>query len=591
MKMKKTFFVNCGLFLTIAFAVYCFAGSGPERINLKEAFDVKGKKDAVIFPHHTHQENLDCINCHVDPEQGGSLKVTFVKRKGSSNDFHKKFCWPCHVKMEVPKGKRCSTCHKKQKRDTKVSKKQAASPARSESTVSDADNFYPYLPSLIKWNKSKADFTDPATCAECHPDKYEEWTGSMHALAFQDPVYQGELNAAIKAVGHDIAKQCEGCHTPAAVVKGEIKGAGLSGLSPLARAGVSCDVCHSISGHTHWQTPYHQPGNGSFILSPGKDGDDGAVLTKYGPVMPVEICGDDFHECIESPLHLNSELCASCHQIFHYKIHTPLEATYMEWKNGPYAANNVHCQDCHMVEIAAFKRSSDTLTRPALNEYHHYFNGANFLLYYLNELAAKKVGDEELAAIAHNKYEMAVARLQAAAELVITPIYRDNRLAEIKVRVKNIRAGHNLPTSLTTIRQIWLELTARDAQGNIVMTTGSVNSKGKLPEDIRIFNSEGQNKGFHFTLDPWEITSLAKHETIPPKGYKDVYYGIAASSGEPLTIEAKLRYRQADQKVAEKLLGLVPEDIHLDAVYGIEKIPALPIVDMVKKTLVINTKP
>ncbi len=129
--------------------------------------------------------------------------------------------------------------------------------------------FYPYYPSLLKWDKTRADFTKPTSCASCHPEKYAEWNGSMHSLAFKDPIYQGELNAAVKAVGPEIAKQCEGCHTPAAFVKGEIKEPGLKGKSELALAGVSCDVCHSVSGHSHWQTPYRQPENGSLILSPG----------------------------------------------------------------------------------------------------------------------------------------------------------------------------------------------------------------------------------------------------------------------------------------------------------------------------------
>jgi len=451
-------------------------------------------------------------------------------------------------------------------------------------------NFYPYNPSLVKWNKSKAEFTPPETCGECHPDKYEEWAGSMHALAFKDPVYQGELNAAIKAVGHDIARQCEGCHTPAAMVQGEIKGAGLEGLSPLALAGVSCDVCHSVSGHTHWQTPYHQPENGSTILSPGRDTDDGPVLTKYGPFKPEEGCGEDFHQCVESPLHLESELCASCHQVFHYETHTPLEATYMEWKNGPYAANNIHCQDCHMVDIETFKRSADKLQRPGRDEYRHYFNGANFLVYHLAGLAAKKAGDEELAENVGKKYTMAIERLKAAAELEIDPIYQDVGLVEIRVRVKNVRAGHNLPTSLTNVRQMWLEVTAADSSGKVVMSSGKVDDKGKVEPNTRIFNSEGQNEGFHFAIDPWEIRSFSKHDTIPPRGYKDVYYGLAAPAGQKLTIVAKLRYRQADQKVAEKLLGLVPDDIHLEAVYGITKIPTLPIVDMVSKKVILNGK-
>ena len=112
--------------------------------------------------------------------------------------------------------------------------------AHSRGTYMKTDaSLYPYAPSLIQWEKSGADFTPPETCADCHPEKFEEWTGSMHALAFKDPVYQGELNLAVKEAGHKIARQCEGCHTPAAVVKGEIKGAGLKDLSDMALAGDS----------------------------------------------------------------------------------------------------------------------------------------------------------------------------------------------------------------------------------------------------------------------------------------------------------------------------------------------------------------
>jgi len=460
-----------------------------------------------------------------------------------------------------------------------------------------SDGFYPLAPSMLKYEKSSLGFTRPQKCAMCHRDKYEEWNGSMHSLAFTDPIYQGELNTAIKAVGHKIGKQCEGCHSPAAVVNGEIKGAGLKGLSPLAKAGVSCDVCHSISGHTHWQTPFHEPGNGSLVLSPGKDTKKGGVRTKYGPASPGPGCGMGFHKCIKSSLHLKSELCASCHQIMHHETHIPLEATYKEWKNGPYSANNIHCQDCHMVDIKTFKRSADTMVRPDLNEYHHYFNGPNFLIYHLNELAAKKIGDEKLASSLHHKYEMAVERLKAAAELDISPVYEKGKLIEIKVQVKNTRAGHNLPTSLTVIRQMWLEVTLSDNNNtndtdSVLMTTGTVNDNGELPDNVRIFNSKGQDKDFKTTIHPWEITSFSKHDTIPPKGYKNVYFGVpslATLKGKLLKVEVKLRYRQASQKVAGKLLGLVPGDIHLEAVYGITEIPKLPIIDMVKKVVVLES--
>ncbi len=168
----------------------------------------------------------------------------------------------------------------------------------------------------------------------------------------------------------------------------------------------------------------------------------------------------------------------------------------------------------------------------------------------------------------------------------VLPIYRDNKLAELKVRVHNKRAGHNLPTSLTNIRQIWLEMTVKDQNGKVIMTTGTVGKDGELPAEARLFNSDGMGDGFHFQVDPWKVISFSRHETIPPKGYKDVYYGMSAPQATgPLSVEVKLRYRQAEQKIAHALLAAVPTDIDLAATYGLTSMPDLPVVDMVEKTV------
>jgi hypothetical protein len=111
LKMKKAVFFTCLFTMVLFSSTTSFAGKGPDVMNLKEVFEVKGKKRSVIFPHHKHQAKVACASCHSNPDGGGSLKVKFVKRKGVGNDFHKKFCWPCHVEMKVSKGKRCSTCH------------------------------------------------------------------------------------------------------------------------------------------------------------------------------------------------------------------------------------------------------------------------------------------------------------------------------------------------------------------------------------------------------------------------------------------------------------------------------------------------
>ncbi|HEY6837514.1 MAG TPA: multiheme c-type cytochrome [Geobacteraceae bacterium] len=463
--------------------------------------------------------------------------------------------------------------------------------ALAASPVFDYDReFYPYYPSLIKWNKSDAPFTSPDECRMCHVRQFKEWSGSIHSLAFKDPLYQGELSKGVKAVGHEVTRQCEGCHSAAAMVTGEIKGAGLKGLSDMALAGVSCDICHSVSGVTHWQTPSHEPENGSFILTPGVSDKEGSRLIKRGPYKPSEGCGGGFHDCVQSSLHLQADLCASCHQVYHYDSHFPLEATYLEWKHGPYAQKAILCQDCHMVEPAVFKRTADEFRKPQRGDYRHYFNGANFLLHYLAAGAATKAGDKEQATAYMKQYDMAVERLKSAADLEIEPVYRDSRLAEVRVRVKNIRAGHNLPTSLTNVRQMWLEITAKDETGKIILSSGGLDAKGDLPPDTRHFSSDGMGDSFHFAIDPWVVTSFSRHDTIPPKGYKEVYYGITPPAGvKEIKIAAKLLYRQADQHVAEALLVAVPKDIDLKAIYGLENVPLLPVVEMVAREAALKT--
>jgi len=113
--VKKTItaLMAAGLMAALPMAAMASDGAenGPATINLKEKFNVEGSKKAVIFPHRMHQEKLACTKCH-PTDKGGPLKVEIKKTKGFGNDFHKNFCWPCHVEMKVPKGKSCGTCHK-----------------------------------------------------------------------------------------------------------------------------------------------------------------------------------------------------------------------------------------------------------------------------------------------------------------------------------------------------------------------------------------------------------------------------------------------------------------------------------------------
>src|ERR1022692_3670607 len=52
---------------------------------------------------------------------------------------------------------------------------------------------------------------DPLTCKTCHPTQYQDWSGSMHAFATDDPVFQAMNGRA------QVGTFCLNCHAPLAV--------------------------------------------------------------------------------------------------------------------------------------------------------------------------------------------------------------------------------------------------------------------------------------------------------------------------------------------------------------------------------------
>ncbi|HYA85589.1 MAG TPA: hypothetical protein VEI57_00785 [Nitrospirota bacterium] len=102
------------------------------------------------------------------------------------------------------------------------------------------------------------------------------------------------------------------------------------------------------------------------------------------------------------------------------------------------------------------------------------------------------------------------------------------------------------------------------------MSSGLPDETGNLTPDTPLLNSDGRGKDFHFAIDPWIVTSFSRHDSIPPRSFRDVYYGVTPmKNSKHVVIDAKLRYRQAGQEDAEALLAAVPADINLEATYGL----------------------
>lgn len=444
----------------------------------------------------------------------------------------------------------------------------AYSYGEGSNAASDERRFPPsYITTEGHKDVSVDDWTDPKICGQCHTRQYEGWNGSMHSNAFKDPVFQALWALAEKADGN-LRNHCGSCHSPIGVATDSIEfdpngGTHGSFSAPeIAANGVSCDVCHTISGTNLHKTAVLEHGNASFILSPGDK--------KRATLKDAE---SPFHETEYSEHHSRSDFCGNCHNIFHPGNNFPIERTYDEWKYSVYAQNDIQCQDCHMVPVDVAKKVADTLTRPHdLDDpslegfagiggpwrkvvHKHGFVGGNAVITAaLNK--DKKVEDDHTALGATNNYDEAIARLQSAASLKIYVEKKSDALHRVKVKVTNERAGHHLPTSLTEVRQIWLEVVVTDDQGRELMRSGTLDSHNALPKDTVIFNAHAVDENGQDTAFPWEIVRFVDVNTIPPKGYKyGKYYFVMPEDAQSINIEAKLHYRSFSQKFADLLLG------------------------------------
>ena len=429
---------------------------------------------------------------------------------------------------------------------------------------------FPFYPSLLNTNTGKlvkpSDFEDPEICSGCHVDIYKQWKGSMHSNAFIDPVFQALWKIGEKETGGFTKQLCGGCHAGVGVVSDDITFKdGEFKASDIVKEGVHCDVCHTAKQCSFLETPTHEPQNASIVLAPGG--------VKRGPYKDSE---SPHHETAYSELHTKSIFCANCHQVFHPVSNFHIERTYDEWKYSVYAQNSIQCQDCHMMPVEKAIETARTLKRPQNpgqpcimgpkrdNMFTHEFVGANFTVPAL-------LGYKNHAGIAEK-------RLKSAAELDINApeSFYTGRVAKFSLKVTNVGAGHNLPTSLTEVRQMWLDIRVTDASGKEVFSSGRLDDKGNIEKSARIFNAYAVDKNGHHTVKPWEIVRFEYNKTIPPKGSATESFSflVPKKSKGSLDIKAVLRYRSYPQAVANLLLG--------------KDAPTIPIVDMVDKNIKVN---
>ncbi|MDD5773503.1 MAG: multiheme c-type cytochrome [bacterium] len=468
---------------------------------------------------------------------------------------------------------------------------------------------------LFKYKETSVDkFATPEKCGECHEDIYKQWKGSMHSKAFIDPVWRAATKlfySESKTPGEILEmKTCVKCHTPLGFRSNLIQSPedNYDKLTDLPAQGIFCNWCHNINEAVHIGDAGYEIATGegenftSTILGPRND-----PRFEYPP-EPKEV----LHPSEYSQFYTKSEFCGMCHNVSHIENKLPLEQTYSEWENSPYNTKDpqttVTCQDCHMRQKAGIPSTGKTekTDSPGISAkngprrehiWTHYFAGGN-------SIVPKLLGSD-----LHSF--LAIERLTNAAELEIIKddSYKKGGLSKFKVKVTNSGAGHYLPTGVTAIRQMWLDVKITSRDGVEIFRSGDMDRAGDLEKSTVIYNTVlGDKNGKPVTNVALADRILYDHR-IPPKGYviEDYSFIIPESAFSPLKVEVVLKYRTISPGLMEKLLGdkapkpiladrdkdVFPDDSAMvDDVYKADDISGIPVkvpvIDMASLTEKIN---
>ncbi len=399
-----------------------------------------------------------------------------------------------------------------------------------------------------------SDFSPADSCRSCHPNHYNEWSGSMHAYALKDPVF-----AAVRDVGQSVYAfaldgACEKCHSPIGQRSGEIKWGpyDISGLSPQSQEGIGCDLCHTI-------TAINSISNAGIVLSPGD--------TKYGSIKnPV---ANNFHKSEFHPLYHESAYCGACHDLI-TDSGLELEAVFREWQQGGLAVTGKSCFDCHMETY----QGPATPGGPVRTLHRHSMEGADLALIDFPFKA------EQLQRVTNMLRSALSLQVEAPATVA------SGGQLNFQVKLTNDNTGHNVPTGVPFNRQMWLSIVVQNQAGAVLYSSGGLDANEDLmdehsqfPErDTALFNAQATMLRADSipTGATWEAAYLT-NPSLRAGETRIIDYGFVVPSGTTgdLTLAVELRFRSFPPYVFRGL--------------GLDSLLPIPIINMAEDTVIIAT--
>ncbi len=388
-------------------------------------------------------------------------------------------------------------------------------------------------------------YEKPQVCKSCHVDIYMQWSQAMMSQAYTHAWDEIEyFDLAVEHAKRDPKLKgpvdgCNGCHTPLAFMAGDVTPPRPSENS-RANESVSCEVCHTIVG-----IKGDQPFNFSYQSQPGR--------VKYGAKPGLK---SPHHDTQFNSIYTQAEFCGNCHNEKN-PFGIWVKSTQIEWKEGPYSAQGVTCQQCHMPKA----------------------KGKN-----------AKMAQEDMVAqhLFHGAHDP--GKLAGAIEMRMHPEEREveyNGVVVLKVQLFNGKCGHKVPSGSVEDRIMWLNVTAKDANDNeyhlpvdkknfegeeytiaadelaykdIGIAKGIPNFPGLqrdgVPVGDRIFRMAYFDPNGVMTIMQWNTKSLGTDYRIGPRETKIETYTWELPENIPtgkITFTAKLNYQKLVKPVADYL--------------------------------------
>jgi hypothetical protein len=407
---------------------------------------------------------------------------------------------------------------------------------------------------------SVEELQNPETCKECHPKHYEQWSGSMHAYASDDPVFIAMNKRGQRETNQELGDFCIQCHAPMALKLGKARGVDFdpTALEPSTR-GITCYFCHNVESiAADHNNGLVIAGDQTMRGGAKNPSDNPAHFAEYDPKMASKTN--------------NSEMCGSCHDVVtSAAVH--LERTFAEWKTTVFAIQDpanflpVTCSTCHMTPTDGVIASGDGLDVKSreLGFHNHTMAGIDKALTPFPQMDEQAMEIEKILKPSLGiKGPRALGAVDARGGICLLPS------GEIQVRVDSLSPGHHFPSGAAQDRRVWLELTAYDASGTVLYQRGHV-PDGVDPETIADSTIDCPNGPMDNCAAFWDKTK--KQDGSPAHFFWDVATVESNLIKPPITRDANSPLYDHSTTIKYLVPSIAPQIDRIEAKIWVRPLP------------------